>query len=48
VGVLAASAVFAAYSWWWILGDLERTAIAGTMGSYLRLVPATWRGGVLR
>ena len=44
VGVLGTSALFAASAWWWILGDTERAAIAGTMGSYLKLVPATWRG----
>jgi O-antigen/teichoic acid export membrane protein len=47
VGVLATSAVFAVFSRRWILGDAERAAIAGTVGSYLKIVPATWRGGVL-
>jgi O-antigen/teichoic acid export membrane protein len=46
-GVFATSAVFAVYSWWWILGDAERAAIAGTVGSYLKLAPATGRGGLL-
>ena len=46
-GLLAASAVFAVYSWWWILGDAERAAIAGTMGSYLKFVPVTRRGRFL-
>jgi len=41
--VIVASAAFAATSWWWILGDTERAAIAGTMGSYRKIVPATGR-----
>jgi O-antigen/teichoic acid export membrane protein len=41
IGVVGTSAMFAALSWRWILGDAERAAIAGTMGSYLKLVPAT-------
>jgi O-antigen/teichoic acid export membrane protein len=43
VGVLVISAVFAALGWWWILEDAQRRAIAGTMGSYLRLAPAIGR-----
>jgi O-antigen/teichoic acid export membrane protein len=46
-GVFATSAVFVVYSWRWVLGDAERAAIAGTMGSYLKLVPAARHGGVL-
>jgi hypothetical protein len=46
-GVFAAGAVFAVYSWRWILGDAERTAIAGTVGSYLKFVPVTRRGRLL-
>ena len=47
-GVFAVGALFAIYSWRWILGGAERAAIVGTMGSYLNLIPATWRGGVVR
>ena len=47
VGVFAVSAVFAAYSWRWILGDAERVAIAGTLGSYLKFTPSTRRGRLL-
>jgi len=45
MGLLGTSAVFAIYSWRWILGNAERAAILGTMGSYLKLAPATRRGG---
>ena len=47
VGVIAASAAFAAASWWWILGDAERAAIAGTMGSYVKFIPAARRDRLL-
>jgi O-antigen/teichoic acid export membrane protein len=47
VGVLGTSAAFAAWSWWWILGDTERSTIAGTMGSYLKAVPVTPRDRLL-
>jgi O-antigen/teichoic acid export membrane protein len=43
---VVASSAFAVYSWKWILGDFDRAAIAGTLGSYARLVPASWRGRV--
>jgi O-antigen/teichoic acid export membrane protein len=47
VGVFATSATFAAGSWWWILGDAERAAIAGTMGSYLKFMPVARRNRLL-
>jgi O-antigen/teichoic acid export membrane protein len=47
VGVLVASAAFAAASWWWVLGDVERGAIAGTMGSYAKFLPAVGRDRLL-
>lgn len=47
VGVIATSAAFAAWSWSRILGDHERAAVAGTVWSYLKLVPAVRRGGLL-
>jgi O-antigen/teichoic acid export membrane protein len=47
LGVLAASAAFVAASWWWILGDAERAAIVGTMGSYVKLNPAARRDRLL-
>jgi O-antigen/teichoic acid export membrane protein len=47
VGVVGTSAAFAAWSWWWILGDAERTAITGTMGSYLKFVPVARRDRLL-
>jgi O-antigen/teichoic acid export membrane protein len=47
VGVIAASAAFAAATWWWILGDAERAAIAGTIGSYVKFIPASRRDRLL-
>jgi O-antigen/teichoic acid export membrane protein len=47
LGVIAVSAAFAAASWWWILGDAERAAIAGTMGSYAKFIPASRRDRLL-
>jgi O-antigen/teichoic acid export membrane protein len=47
LGVVAASIAFVAASWWWLLGDAERAAIAGTMGSYVKFVPAARRDRLL-
>jgi O-antigen/teichoic acid export membrane protein len=47
VGVLGTSVAFAAWSWWWILDDAERTAITGTLGSYLKFVPVARRDRLL-
>jgi O-antigen/teichoic acid export membrane protein len=46
--VLASSAAFAAAVWRWILEDIDRAAIAGTVGSYLRITPPVRRDGVAR
>jgi len=45
--VLATSAIFAATCWRWMLGDAERAAIAGTMGSYVKGILSSRRGPIL-
>jgi O-antigen/teichoic acid export membrane protein len=46
--VFATSAIFAASSWRWVLGDAERGAIAGTAASYIKFIPASRRGRLHR
>ncbi|MGZ3465916.1 MAG: flippase [Gemmatimonadaceae bacterium] len=46
-GVFTTGAVFAVYSWRWILGDAERAAITGTMGSYVKVAAVARRGRLL-
>jgi O-antigen/teichoic acid export membrane protein len=46
-GVAVTSIAFVALSWRSILGDAERAAIAGTMASYVRLVPTNRRDRLL-
>jgi O-antigen/teichoic acid export membrane protein len=46
-GVLATGLAFAALSWWLILGAVERRAIRGTTGSYIKLVTGGGRGRAL-
>jgi len=45
--VFATSAIFAASCWRWMLGDAERAAIAGTMGSYVKGILSSRRGPIL-
>jgi O-antigen/teichoic acid export membrane protein len=47
LGVVGTSAAFGFSSWRWLLLDSERAAITGTVGSYLKLTPAT-RGKALK
>jgi O-antigen/teichoic acid export membrane protein len=47
LAVIAISIVFVVLSWRWILGDAERAAIAGTVGSYTSFVPTMRRDRLL-
>lgn len=46
-GVFATGAAFTVFSWRFILGDGDRGAIAGTVGSYLKFAPVSRRGRLL-